>query len=1426
MEARLCWQAIARRRMPRSSTTATMTHPPPRPRSATRSVGYASALAFGSIITRKHGQLLESHLSFVLLVTLATYTFRDFAPLFFHSRNWPEDAQEGVLLWIKLSLLFVAAAAIPFVTPHTYVPLHPEEPVEVPSPEQTASLLSRALFSWIDPTIAKASRVEHLPLDEFPPLADIDETKNLTKEVFPKIDPFELGKDEHIFWGLMRAFSESFLPLAFGDGQHCCFAGIRAPLAVNGLLADIEANGPQSELKSWAWIVLMFVGPVFVTLTEEQYMWIIYRINFCMQALVTELLFQHALRIRVKSERSGDGQGLNDEKDKNMIGKINNLVTSDIENIKEGNKFWMQLFIRVPVLIGVAIFFVWRVLGWSALVGLASIVILLPIPGYLSSWIQTYQAGMMSRTDARVQLINETLNVVRMIKLFGWEHRVEKQIEEKRDAELSHLTMQKYLELINNLINFSIPLVTMAITFGTYTLVAKQDLNAASSLTPLSAFLMIQMELHIIFYAVPVSTQAKISLDRINDFLHDTELLDDFEPRRPASATAAFARPSRNDSVLGLAHTTFTWSAASATPFAAPDASALTGRHFALRINEPLVFPRGKISLVVGPTGSGKTSLLMALLGEMHATPEGPEAFVGLPRAGGVAYAAQESWVQNETIRDNILFGAPFDDERYNEVIRQCALDRDLSLFDAGDMTEVGEKGITLSGGQKARVTLARAVYSAAETLLLDDVLAALDVHTGRWIVEKCFKGDLVRGRTVVFVSHNVALTRPIADFVVAVGNDGRIASQGSLDKVLQEDAELKDEVEVLARADQEIDVPEASGEAAADLSKKDGKLVVAEEIGTGRVGWGALQLYMRNVAAVPWIYWVFYIALLFLTHASINSQSYFLGYWAAQYETHDRSEISVWFYLAGYLGLVAAALIVYGICWSIHVYGRIRASRIIHRDLVVSVLGTTLRWLDTTPISRIITRCTSDIQGVDGSIPQMLHSLLEGSVYLTLRIVSIAIVLPIFIIPAAIVLLLGWWISSIYMRAQLSVKREMSNAQAPVLGHFGGAISGLVSIRAYGAQEAFKQESYKRMDRFTRAGLTYAALNRWVTVRVDIMGVMLTTVLAVYLTYSANISASNAGFALAMAVGFSSYILSWLRVFNDFQVTGTSLERIHQYMVIEQEPKPTPEGVPPAYWPASGGLRVEKLSARYSREGPRVLHELSFEVKSGERIGIVGRTGSGKSSLTLSLLRCIVTEGKVFYDGLPTDGLNLDALRSNVTIIPQVPELLSGTLRQNLDPLGQHDDMTLNDALRSAGLSALQERTGSGDESRAKLTLDSEIAGGGGNLSVGQRQIIALARAMVRNSKLLILDEDYDTDAIIQKSLREELGKDVTVLTVAHRLQSIMDADKIMVLEAGRLVEYAPPSELLKKTGGYFRQLVDGSDDRATLYAMAGLPS
>ncbi|KAF8958075.1 multidrug resistance-associated ABC transporter [Flammula alnicola] len=1461
---------------------------------------YSAVLAFISVVSKTWSASTTRHNIIVLLSTFAVYAYRDLWPLGTYTKQ-PADIAEGKILFVKIGVLAFTAVVIPLFIPRRYVPVDPKNPMPEPNPEQTASIFSLMTYTFLDSVIFLGYKVPHLRFDQLPPLADYDAAKYQTIKAFPHLDVFRGAKHRSLFLRFMRVFRKEYSILALSVFGYSV-GSFASPIGIYQILNYLETGGVGASIRPWVWIIWLFMGPMIQSFSFQWYIFVATRTLALTEVLVTQLVFEHSLRIRLKAETSNDfnyqpittatpsraespvgttasdaastsaaddseptsvsgsttretseasqastltvrepstssststlknagkgkakvgvleppKQGPKKVSDGNLIGKINNLVTTDLNNIV-GARDFLLVVLYVPLQISLCMVFLYRLLGWSSFVGFGVMLILLPLPGWVAKKIQQAQAQRMKATDARVQTVSEAINVIRMVKLFGWEHKMSERLQEKREEELRLIWKTKFLNYVSAMMGFILPTLTMLTTYGVYTVIMKQELNASKIFSSMAVFSLLREQIFRLTSQTVTIIQGKVSLDRLDEFLHKTELLDSFLEVSKPSSPVPVPTPAESSSDIGFKNATFSWSLDDEGGYTTP-----SGRVYKLRIDGELLFKRNAINLVIGPTGSGKTSVLMALLGEMHFIVSSPDSWFNLPRDGGVAYASQESWVQNETIRDNILFGSEYDEERYRKVIKQCALERDLELFDAGDATEVGERGLTLSGGQKARITLARAIYSPAEIILLDDVLAALDVHTSSWIVDECFRGDLVKNRTILLVTHNVALASPVADFIVSIGTDGRVKSRGTeISLALARDPKLASEVkhdkEVTEIGQEDIDT--------APKGHADGKLVVAEEIVEGHVTWKSFKLILASLAGDhPIAFFTVVMAALLLNEWTFTFQVWFLGYWGAQYETHPASEVPVYLYLFAYSAIILLFCISFSTSnWIFFMYGSIRASRIINNRLIDSMFGSTLRWLDETPVGRIITRCTQDIRAIDSPIPQYLYWVVDCVSGILMKLGAIVLFTPIFLGPGIGVAIIGLWMGNMYLKAQLSVKRETSNARSPMTSHFTAAIHGIVSIRAYGAQDKFKAESLVRINHYTRVSRMSYNLNRWIGVRIDALSASFTVALASYLIYSPSIGASNTGFSLNMAVEFTTLILYLVRIYNEFEVQSNSLERIQGYIDIEHEPKPTEAGKPPAAWPASGDLRVEKLSARYSQSGPKVLHDISFHIASGERVGVVGRTGSGKSSLTLALLRCILTEGEVYFDGVPTSHVNLDALRTSITIIPQTPELLSGTLRGNLDPFDQNDDAMLNAALQAAGLFSLQE-----DAGETSLSLDTKIASGGGNLSVGQRQIIALARAMVRGSKLLILDEatsaiDYKTDAVIQNTLRSQLGNDVTVITVAHRLQTIMDADKIMVLDSGRIAEFGKPKDLLLKEDGMLRALVDGSGDKEKLYELAG---
>ncbi|KAG8887722.1 hypothetical protein FRB98_009106 [Tulasnella sp. 332] len=1390
---------------------------------------YTSILALVTLTARPTvAELASTHLGLLLFVAFAVVAYRDLAPLGTFTMT-PEDGG-----WVRATLLTIAGVIIPISTPRKYKPIDPSKR-SPPNPEQTASYLSFALMSFQDPFIFRAYR-EPVSTDELPVLADYDATDNLVAMSFPTLDPSvseNAGRrPRHLFFGLMWVYRWEYTKIAFWLVLKS-LTGYLNPLAVNNLLSYLEVGTDQG----------VFIRP------WEQHVFTSSRLLVRTEAIITELVFERALKLRFTDETADKTDEDNDEEDvgsdddastivprpahprgetipqgnqvssmvesdrkgkgkapspegpasrpalaaqvkiskpgSNLIGRLTNLVSTDLKNITDGEfdhatpEDFMMFSGAGPLRILLGLWFLYTLFSWAAFVGLFVMIISLPIPGKVASLIYGWQ------TDARVQIVTETMNVIRMIKLFGWEKKAETQIDTKRQEELELVKQKRLWGLINSNLNYILPMLVSIAVFSVYTLVMKRELTASRIFSSLTVLNMMPGSLSMTFMALPKIISGKVSIDRVDAFLREMNLLDCFANPLDEINNHSLP-PNASAETISIKNASFSWKTIGT--------ASSKRRNFRLRIHGDLIFEMGKLNLIIGSTGSGKTSLLMALLGEMHFTKGGTDSFYHLPREVGVAFCAQEPWIQSASFKENILFGATLNDTRYKKVLSQCALEDDLSLFAAGDATEVGEKGLTLSGGQKARLALARALYSYAQIVILDDILSALDVHTSRWIVDKCLCGDLLQGRTVLLVTHNVALTAPIAGLVVVVGSDGSVTSLRSVAEALSRDPALHAELAEL-QDDAQAKAPTVDNSAQTSVvedKKPSGQLIAKETIAKGRIGWGPFTFFFATYGGI--LFWVAYAATMALGQLLRAVQVWFLGYWASQYDDHAPSEMNAVFYLTSYSMIIASGALMWTIASVIFVFGSVKGSRRIHERLTQAILNTNLRWLDSTPVGRIVSRFTQDIQSVDASVGTRFSSLVELSMIMLFRLASIIMYSPVFFFPGAVIAYVGSWVTKVYMAGQLLVKREMSVARSPVYSHFHACIAGLTSIRAYGVEEAFQRESRRRIDVYTRAARTFYNLNRWVSIRIETLSSLFVGSLTAYLVYVRKADASVTGFSLSMAVGFCDTLIC-------FNLT-TSL--------------PTERGKAPACWPSSGSIHVEVLSAKYSADGPEVLHHLSFEINSGETIGVVGRAGAGKSSLSLALLRMINTSGKGYYDGIDTAALNLDALRSNITIIPQQPELMNGTIRQNLDPFGEHDDAILHARLRSSGLQGLQS-----DEDKNKIGLDTNVSSGGANFSLGQRQIIALARAMVRRSKVYILDEatasvDYKIDTAIQDAIASEF-EDTTLIIVAHRLHTIMSADKILVLDAGRMVEFDSPRALLKKESA-FKALVDGSGDHKVL--------
>ncbi|KAJ2490030.1 hypothetical protein IWW37_003505 [Coemansia sp. RSA 2050] len=1370
-----------------------------------------------------------------------------------------------------------------------------QEPQAV-TPERAFSVLDTLLFGWVTPVLRLGTR-KTIDSGDLYCLDSCDRPLSIWRR-YTGIASFK--------GSLIKRLGVTFAPQLLAQGLLALgnsaleYGG---PFFLQRILHSIRMYNTPGQGESRALVVastsrLIYLDAIGLLLCSllrsvmvNQVLWIGRRVSVRLQGLLVAELSSKALRRRCKTSAPPKEGEAKEDKTASSDGRVANMLTSDLESIGHISSYLNEIY-TLPIKFVLGSWYLYSLLGVSALIGLTITVVYYPLTKLMVKYLIKYQRRLRAIEDERVTMITEMFQGIRAVKLFGWQSRFIERVRNKRTEELALYWRLMLLQLPVSFVQSITTSLMLICILALYSLVFGHPLTADIVFPTITVFSMVSGSFNSAPGMFRWLSSCYVSLKRIEAFMVLSPVQDLDERIGDSSDTVGFVDASFEWAPPDTSGSKSSASSVSATPVAssgslsrkasvATDLSQVSGAteetpllaggssssiavndspgeaglvRFTLR-DISLRFPAGGLSIVVGPTGSGKSSLLSALIGEMTLTsgrvllPSGDALALDAELAGGkyreivelsgqgrvmrdIAYVAQEAWLRNATIRDNILFGEPYSQQRYEEVLRVCALKPDLRILDAGDRTEIGERGVTLSGGQKQRVALARAVYSSRKTLLIDDCLSAVDAHTAKHILMECLLGQtpLMRGRTRVLVTHHVAACLPHADYV-AVIQDGRVSACGAPDAVQMQGLELS------PTASQPDDV--ASSANANDMRAEDdyasdaaavGALVDDEEREQGYVRLSVWLDYMR-MCGPPW-YWATVVGLMLVNRATSIMQDYSVRLWMGASDDASAPH-AVAFWLALYLltGLLSTAVNLTD--WVNEGVGALRAGRRYHERLFARVISATPRFFDKTPIGRVISRFSRDMRTIDGDIINEITGLVSQLTHMVSVFAIISAVTPPFVLVAVAMALAYARLGVYYLNATRELKRLDSISMAPLLSLFSELITGVESIRAFGAMNQYTMEAMSRADVHSRPYYLLWAANRWLCSRIELLGCLVAFSTTVLILLSLDtIDAGLAGFVLMYAISFSDYMLWFIRNYCDCEISMNSVERVTQYLALDQEAPMFIESAAaalPSAWPTTGHVRVEGLVVEYVPGAP-VLRGLSFAARSGEKIGVVGRTGAGKSTLSLAFLRFVEpAQGSITLDNVDISTIGLEDLRRSVTIIPQDPVLFNGTIRFNLDPFAEYSDALLWDALRRSHLVHDGALDGGGERmSGIFKSLEAEIKENGQNLSLGQRQLVALARALVRRSRLIIMDEatasvDFDTDDRIQRTIRGAEFAGSTLFCIAHRLRTIIDYDRVLVLDNGQIAEFDSPSSLLRKeSGGIFKSMCEKSGEYDHLLAAA----
>ncbi|XP_043683570.1 multidrug resistance-associated protein 1 isoform X4 [Vespula pensylvanica] len=1339
-------------------------------------------------------------------------------------------------------------------------PKYSEYPlVERPCPEQNSSFPSRLIFAWFDSLAWKGFKkpLESTDLWSMNP-------EDTASEIVPKFGRHwskTSKKGDKLIWSYFSvqnakaSFRKSSGQVDFDNDRRKKVSSILPALckafgatflfgAVLKLIQDIMTfispqllkllirfvSGGEPLWKGYFYAILLLITATLQTLVLSQYFHRMFLVGLRIRTALITAIYRKAMRMS------------NSARKESTLGEIVNLMSVDAQRFMDLTAY-INMIWSAPLQIILALSFLWEKLGPAVLAGLAVMIVLIPINALIANKVKTLQIRQMKDKDERVKLMNEVLNGIKVLKLYAWEPSFEEQILHIRRKEIQVLKEAAYLNAGTSFIWSCAPFLVSLVSFATYVLIDKNNvLDSETAFVSLSLFNILRFPLSMLPMMIGNIVQAYVSIKRINNFMN-TEELDPNNVHHDQSELHP----------LIIENGSFTWD--------------IENSDKPILKNINMSIEQGQLVAVVGSVGSGKSSLISAFLGEME------KLNGRVNTKGSIAYVSQQAWIQNATLQDNVLFGKPLNKALYNRVIDACMLGPDLQMLPAGDQTEIGEKGINLSGGQKQRVALARAVYNESDIYFLDDPLSAVDAHVGKHIFENVVgPSGLLKKKTRVHITHDIVYLPEVDNiFVLKDGeitesgtykqlmdkrgafaeflmqhlqevhtDDGSDADLHEIKQQLESKMGTQEIQEKLTRARSRISESQSESGSITDrrslngslkrqystesqqsgnyitgnsikekspLQPKTGeKLIEVEKAETGSVKWKVYSHYLKSIG---WFLSISTIVMNAVFQSFSIGSNIWLSAWSNDNMTsvdgtvvNDEARRDMYLGVYGALGL-GQGLTVLGMAF-FAAKGMVIASTCLFQKTVRHVLHNPMSFFDQTPTGRILSRLGKDTDVVDNILPAILHSWISCLFRVIATLFVISFSTPEFVSVIIPIGLIYYFIQRFYVATSRQLKRLESISRSPIYSHFSESVTGAQTIRAFGVQDRFIQESESKVDFNQVCYYPGIIANRWLAIRLEMVGNLIIFFAALFVVLGRNtISAGIVGLSVSYALQITQ-TLNWLvRMTSDVETNIVAVERIKEYGETPQEaPWVNPENVPPKEWPAEGHVEFKDYKVRYREGLDLILHGLTFSVKGGEKVGIVGRTGAGKSSLTLSLFRILeAASGKIIIDGIDIATLGLHDLRTKLTIIPQDPVLFSGTLRMNLDPFDQHTDDEVWRALERAHLKSFVQNLFNG--------LLHEVSEGGDNLSVGQRQLICLARALLRKTKVLVLDEataavDLETDDLIQRTIREDF-KDCTVLTIAHRLNTILDSDKVILLDKGLIIEYDSPEVLLRNSSSAF---------------------